>query len=153
MTNKEFFIKAYTDIMNLHAVRLYASNNKKESIIYQSVTDAIKYIRMVFAFKFWNIIAWEFNTKENPLLDMDNISLYLADQDSYQSSYDKNIVISKGDDGLYYDILNFKKHSSPFCIGYYYPEFAMVASSITAANAWDKECISQYNHDGDRSCL
>lgn len=152
MTNKEFFIKAYNDIISLHAVRIYASNNKKESIIYQSITDSIKYIRMVFAFKFWNIIAWEFNTKENPVLDVD-ISLYLADQDSYQSSYDKNIVISKCDDGFYYDIFNFKKHSSPFCIGYDYPEFAMVASSITAANAWDKECISQYDHDGDRSCL
>ena len=142
MTNKEFFNKVVNDIENLSNIKLYIAQGNED--ILKSVNNAINAIRMVFAFKFWNIIAWEFNSKENPILS-DDISTYIANRDMYFNTYNHDIFIFRYKiDGCYY-----------YCKGkgrsqnkYRYPEFAMVEWYLTTMNQWDNECISQYINDG-----
>lgn len=142
MTNKEFFNKVVNDIENLSNIKLYIAQGNED--ILASVDNAINAIRMVFAFKFWNIIAWEFNSKVNPILSIDP-STYMKNRDMYFNVYNHDIFIFRYKiDGCYY-----------YCKGkgrsqnkYRYPEFAMVDYYLTTMNQWNNECISQYDNDG-----
>ena len=145
MTNKEFFNKAVTDIETLFAIKSFITKEDDKSTIAKTISDAINCIRMAFAFKFWNIIAWEFNSKDNPVLDA-NPESYIADKEFYKNSYNPYIIITKSSNGSYYHLTTSEKM-------FRYPEFAMVDFMLTVSSKWDDECINQYDNDGDRSCL
>lgn len=84
MTNKEFFNKVVNDIENLSNIKLYIAQGNED--ILASVDNVINAIRMVFAFKFWNIIAWEFNSKVNPI-KIDGCYYYCKGKGRSQNKY------------------------------------------------------------------
>lgn len=148
MTNREVFNKALEDIEVLETIRYSLTVGSLISKTYRdqiniTVNRAVERIRASIAFRFWNVIAYEFNSVENPILDV-LMSSYLKNADEYKCAYDDVYIVRDGNG------LTFRHTGATPANSYVYPEFAMVEYFCDKYNKWEDE-EPQYNHEGDRS--